>query len=113
VSNVIHFDYPASSKIFIHRSGRTARAGKKGTVYTLLAHDELYYIHETMLFAGRKLVSQGDLEDSSLAIYGQVPVQCISVWQEKINYLLAEDPDFTKLLTVSKRADIKFKKTRG
>ena len=70
MNNVIHFDYPTSTKIFIHRSGRTARAGRAGTVYTLLAHDELYYIHETMLFAGRKLAFEGDTTDNTKAFYG-------------------------------------------
>lgn len=34
---VIHYDLPNSSEIFVHRSGRTGRAGKKGSailVYT-------------------------------------------------------------------------------
>jgi ATP-dependent RNA helicase DDX54/DBP10 len=78
VNNVIHFDYPSKSKIFIHRSGRTARAGRKGTVYTLLQKDELYFIHETMLFAGRKLVNKcDDLEDTSKAYYGSIPIDSL------------------------------------
>ncbi|XP_027330085.1 DEAD-box ATP-dependent RNA helicase 53, mitochondrial-like isoform X2 [Abrus precatorius] len=37
VDLIIHYDLPNSSEIFVHRSGRTGRAGKKGTailVYT-------------------------------------------------------------------------------
>lgn len=77
VGNVIHYDYPAKPKIFIHRSGRTARAGRMGTVYSLIAMEEIYYIQETMLYAGRKLVTEGELEDTTKAFYGSVPIELI------------------------------------
>ena len=32
---VLHYDVPDDYKSFIHRSGRTARAGEKGLVVTL------------------------------------------------------------------------------
>jgi len=32
---VINFDYPNNSEDYVHRIGRTARASKKGTAYTL------------------------------------------------------------------------------
>jgi superfamily II DNA/RNA helicase len=36
VDLVVHFDPPAEPKAYLHRSGRTARAGAAGTVVTLV-----------------------------------------------------------------------------
>ena len=41
VNNVVHFDFPASPKIFIHRTGRVARAGKKGRTFCLININEI------------------------------------------------------------------------
>ncbi len=38
VSLVVHVDPPADSKDYLHRAGRTARAGEAGTVVTLVTH---------------------------------------------------------------------------
>lgn len=79
VSNVIHYDYPSSTKIFIHRSGRTARAGKKGNTYALMGMNEIMYVSEIMLLAGRKLSNKvEDMPDTSKAVYGSIPVQLIT-----------------------------------
>ncbi len=40
VSHVVHFDVPRSPEDYIHRSGRTGRAGERGEVITLVAPDE-------------------------------------------------------------------------
>ncbi|MGF1699702.1 ATP-dependent RNA helicase SrmB [Photobacterium makurazakiensis] len=41
VSHVINFDMPRTSDVYLHRIGRTARAGKKGTAVSLIeAHDQ-------------------------------------------------------------------------
>lgn len=40
VSTVIHYDIPHGHKDYLHRSGRTARAGASGTVVSLLTHAE-------------------------------------------------------------------------
>ncbi|MCB0977844.1 MAG: ATP-dependent helicase, partial [Acidimicrobiales bacterium] len=37
---VIHFDPPEDHKAYLHRSGRTARAGESGLVVTLLLWDQ-------------------------------------------------------------------------
>ncbi|MFT5686471.1 MAG: ATP-dependent RNA helicase RhlE, partial [Myxococcota bacterium] len=40
VSHVVHFDVPRSSDDYIHRSGRTGRAGEKGEVITFVTPPE-------------------------------------------------------------------------
>lgn len=41
-------------KLFIHRSGRTARAGKKGNCFVLLPPEEIAYLADLSVFVGRK-----------------------------------------------------------
>ncbi|KAJ0236661.1 DEAD-box ATP-dependent RNA helicase 1 [Hirschfeldia incana] len=41
VTNVINYDMPHYSKTFIHRAGRTARAGRAGRCFTLLGDHEV------------------------------------------------------------------------
>ena len=40
ISHVIHFDVPRSAEDYIHRSGRTGRAGESGVVISLVAPEE-------------------------------------------------------------------------
>jgi len=40
VSLVVHVDPPADAKDYLHRAGRTARAGQSGTVVTLVTHQQ-------------------------------------------------------------------------
>jgi superfamily II DNA/RNA helicase len=40
VNCVVHLDPPATDKDYVHRSGRTGRAGAKGTVISIVSHDQ-------------------------------------------------------------------------
>ncbi|KAK7333687.1 hypothetical protein VNO80_30464 [Phaseolus coccineus] len=40
VDLVIHYELPSSSEIFVHRSGRTGRAGKKGAAILIYSEDQ-------------------------------------------------------------------------
>ncbi|HKC27192.1 MAG TPA: helicase-related protein, partial [Jatrophihabitans sp.] len=37
---VIHYDPPTDAKVYAHRSGRTARAGARGTVVSFVEADQ-------------------------------------------------------------------------
>ena len=46
VNAVVHYDPPAEDATYLHRSGRTARAGATGTVVSLLDHSQKKDAHE-------------------------------------------------------------------
>ncbi|GAA3607104.1 DEAD/DEAH box helicase [Marihabitans asiaticum] len=54
VALVIHADPPVEHKAYLHRSGRTARAGSEGTVITLMTPDQRSDVHSLMRKAGIK-----------------------------------------------------------
>lgn len=45
---VINYDVPASVETYVHRVGRTARAGRKGTAFTLLEHRQGKWFWDTI-----------------------------------------------------------------
>ncbi|KAH3901076.1 ATP-dependent RNA helicase DBP10 SCDLUD_002551 [Saccharomycodes ludwigii] len=56
LANVINYSLPSSSKIFIHRVGRTARAGNRGWAYSIVSENELPYLLDLELFLGKKIL---------------------------------------------------------
>ncbi|GAA1814764.1 DEAD/DEAH box helicase [Planosporangium flavigriseum] len=52
VSLVIHADPPVEHKAYLHRSGRTARAGAEGTVVTLMTDDQVPEVRDLIRKAG-------------------------------------------------------------
>lgn len=52
LNNVIHYDFPANPKLFVHRSGRVARAGRKGRAIAFLVPDELGFAMDLKVFLG-------------------------------------------------------------
>ena len=54
VEAVIHYDPPSDAKTYLHRSGRTARAGGSGVVVSLICWDEELEIRKLMRRLGLK-----------------------------------------------------------
>lgn len=46
VDTVINYDTPSYIKTYVHRAGRTARAGKEGKCYSILATGEVSRFHK-------------------------------------------------------------------
>ena len=61
IDAVVNFDVPMDPEDYVHRIGRTGRAGATGHAYTLVAPDEISPLREIEYFTG-KLVPVWDLE---------------------------------------------------
>ncbi|XP_066256724.1 ATP-dependent RNA helicase DDX54 [Euwallacea similis] len=55
LDNVVNYNFPAKAKLFVHRVGRCARAGRSGTAYSLISPDEQAYLLDLHLFLGRPM----------------------------------------------------------
>jgi len=55
LDNVVNFDFPSKPKLFVHRAGRAARAGRSGKAVSLIEPEELPYLMDLQLYLGRSL----------------------------------------------------------
>ena len=55
VDFVINYDLPQNNKDYVHRVGRTARAGKKGVALTLVTQYDVSIFQKIEYFLNRKL----------------------------------------------------------
>ncbi|PGH21436.1 hypothetical protein AJ80_03227 [Polytolypa hystricis UAMH7299] len=69
LSHVINYDLPRSLTTYIHRVGRTARAGLSGSAWTLVAHREgRWFSSEIARVAEGKIAREGKVEKIILKI---------------------------------------------
>jgi ATP-dependent RNA helicase DDX54/DBP10 len=66
IDHVVHYAFPSSAKLFVHRSGRAARAGRIGYCWALVEPDEMPYMVDLHLFLGREL-STGTSTDKDIS----------------------------------------------
>mmetsp|Transcript_45797 Transcript_45797/g.115299 ORF Transcript_45797/g.115299 Transcript_45797/m.115299 type:complete len:903 (+) Transcript_45797:85-2793(+) len=114
---VIHYDFPARPKLFVHRSGRVARAGREGTAYSLVTFDELAYMIDLHRFLGKdvRVSTAEDLEkefDPRSVYYGALPSQMMSLCEESVNEAIKNVPDLQSLLRTVKNASEQYRTTR-
>ncbi|GER22379.1 hypothetical protein NCCP1664_08760 [Zafaria cholistanensis] len=64
VELVVHVDPPAEHKAYLHRSGRTARAGSDGTVVTIATPDQQGDVRSLLKAAGLKVPFESVSPDS-------------------------------------------------
>lgn len=85
VSHVFNFDIPHNPEDYVHRIGRTGRAGRPGLAYTLCTPRDKKYLDGLTAFLGKKLdeykipgsadVSQKTSPDSKVTSSEKVPVE--------------------------------------
>ncbi len=68
LSAVVQYDAPAHLKTYVHRVGRTARAGAKGVSYTLLRAQQVHHFKGMMKRIDNDRVRQETVVDATLAL---------------------------------------------
>lgn len=127
IDHVVHYHFPASPKLFVHRSGRAARAGRVGYCWGLVEPDELPYMMDLYLFLGRKPTAVEDRSASytlqemtpDMVHYGSLPELVVAAEVENVQRLLnselssSQEADSLRALTkVCKNAMKQYRKTR-
>jgi ATP-dependent RNA helicase RhlB len=64
LSLVVNYDLPVESENYVHRIGRTARAGRTGKAVTLASEQDVYELPDIEKYIGKKIPSQ--IADESL-----------------------------------------------
>jgi ATP-dependent RNA helicase RhlB len=67
LSMVVNYDLPNESENYVHRIGRTARAGKTGKAITLSSEQDVYELPAIERYIGKKIPSEIARED----LYGE------------------------------------------
>lgn len=67
LENVVNYDFPHGARVFVHRVGRTARAGRKGWAWSFVSNSELPHLLDLQLFLGRPFTN--DIKDGGEAHY--------------------------------------------
>jgi ATP-dependent RNA helicase DDX54/DBP10 len=117
LDNVINYDFPDSQKLFIHRVGRTARAGRKGTVFNLVTVDELPYFFDIKHALGKKFILSTDttantaedtVDNYNTISFGTVPDKLINdIKNKKKDYLFNSQLDIEQLYQSMLKAEKK------
>ncbi len=116
LANVVNYDFPASPKVFVHRVGRTARAGQRGWSYSLVRDTDAPYLLDLQLFLGRKLLlgrengRAGKFAED--LVVGTLPRDRVESNVEWLNNVLRESSDISALLAVAGKAEKQYFKSR-
>ncbi|QSS53868.1 ATP-dependent RNA helicase DBP10 [Histoplasma capsulatum var. duboisii H88] len=117
LSNVINYDFPSQPKIFVHRVGRTARAGKTGWSYSLIRESDTPYLLDLQLFLGRPLIlgrgSGQQLNYAENVVVGSLPRDKVARYTEWMTKLLDEDVDVELQREVAMKGEKLYMRTRN
>ncbi|CAG9997521.1 unnamed protein product [Clonostachys byssicola] len=116
LANVINYDFPTQPKIFVHRVGRTARAGRQGWSYSLVRDLDAPYLIDLQLFLGKRLVVGQEEPAPSFTedvVVGALKRDSVEVNVEWLNKILKEIEDISALRKVAGKAEKLYMKTRN
>ncbi|KAF8906512.1 DEAD-domain-containing protein [Gymnopilus junonius] len=117
LENVINYDFPQGARVFVHRVGRTARAGRQGWAWSFITASELPYLLDLQLFLGRPIVAdiptQKDQHYTESLVLGSFPREKIDEDEEYIRSLDSKHHSLPTLREVMKRGHSMYERSKG
>ncbi|WVQ97778.1 hypothetical protein IAU59_004892 [Kwoniella sp. CBS 9459] len=108
MDHVVNYDFPSGPRVFVHRVGRTARAGRKGNAWSLVTRDDWPYLFDLQTFLGQQRIgTDGDM------LRG-IPDDNITQMVEYIVTSLQEQaPNLEAQRNVMRKGQAMFERSRG
>lgn len=114
LDNVVNWDFPPKPKIFVHRVGRVARAGRTGTAYSFVTSEDMPYLIDLHLFLSKPFRAAPtedevihDIDgaysklDQALAngetVYGRFPQTTLDLVSDRIQEIIQGSAELTAL----------------
>ncbi|MGH0183820.1 UNVERIFIED_CONTAM: hypothetical protein FKN15_012677 [Acipenser sinensis] len=114
LDNVINYNFPSKAKLFLHRVGRVARAGRSGTAYSLVAPDEIAFVFDLHLFLGRPLQLAGPRhsQPDEDGVCGRVPQSILDDEEAMLVTAHENSLDLQNMRRISDNAYMQYLKSR-
>lgn len=122
LNNVLNYAFPPTAKLFVHRVGRAARAGRSGAAFNFVDPDETPYMVDLHLYIGRRLEDSSPVNATPYTLesmqvpdihYGTFPNELIDQETEHTQELLAAHPAIAPLVKVCANAYKMYTRTRA
>ena len=117
LENVVNYDFPQGARVFIHRVGRTARAGRQGWAWSFVTNTELPYLLDLQLFLGRPIktaiTSDGDQPYTESLVLGPFDRDRIDEEVEYIKRLDEENHSLASLREVMRKGHGMYERSKG
>ncbi|ETO65647.1 hypothetical protein F444_17072 [Phytophthora nicotianae P1976] len=125
LNNVLNYSFPPTAKLFVHRVGRAARAGRSGTAFSFVDPDETPFMVDLHLYIGRRLEDSSPEESagtkpyslSTMRVedvhYGAFPNELIDQENEAIQETMRSHPQVSPLVKVCDNAYKAYARTRA
>uniref|UniRef100_A0A7N0VAY4 RNA helicase n=1 Tax=Kalanchoe fedtschenkoi TaxID=63787 RepID=A0A7N0VAY4_KALFE len=129
LDNVINWDFPPKPKMFVHRVGRAARAGRTGSAYSFVTSEDLPYLLDLHLFLSKPIrAAPGEEEvmenfdgvmsnlEQALAngetIYGRFPQTALDLISDRLRDTIDSSAELYALQVTCNRAFRLYSKTK-
>lgn len=117
LENVINYDFPSGARVFIHRVGRTARAGRQGWAWSFVTNPELPYLLDLQLFLGRPIKSEvsqsGDQPYTESLVLGPFDRDRVDEEVEFVRKLEEENHNLPAMREVMRKGHGMYERSKG